>query len=377
MISYGRQWIDGKDIQAVEKVMRTDWLTQGPTIEKFEQSLAQVAGTKSAVAVSNGTAALHAACFAIGIGENDEVIVPTLTFAASANCVLYCGGTLKLCDINLKTLTIDISEVKKQITSKTKAIIAVDFAGHPTQWQELHSLARQHQLKLIDDAAHALGAKYKGKPVGTLADLTTFSFHPVKAITTAEGGAIVTNNQKLYERLKLFRNHGIRKENRKQKTENRNPAWYQEMVDLGYNYRLTDIQAALGLSQLTKLNRFLKRRQVIASRYIKAFSGIPEIILPPHHQWANHAWHIFPLQFRTLDRNDVYEKLREKGVGCQVHYTPIHLQPYYQNRFGYRQGDFPNAEKYYSRCLTIPLFPAMTNEVVKQVIKTIKAIVVV
>jgi UDP-4-amino-4,6-dideoxy-N-acetyl-beta-L-altrosamine transaminase len=365
MIPYGHQSIDQTDIKSVSKALKSDWLTQGPTIEKFEKTIAKKVSSKFAIACSNGTAALHLACLAAGIGPDDEVIVPTLTFTASANCILFCGGTPVLCDIKLDTLTLDPEEVKKKITSKTKAIIAVDFAGHSAEWDKLRLIAKKHNLILIDDAAHALGAKYQGKPVGSIADLTTFSFHPVKAITTGEGGMIVTNNKQYADKMRLFRNHGIIKK----------PDWKQEMIDLGYNYRLTDIQAALGLSQLKKLDKFLSRRRKIALQYTKAFSSIDEIILPPHQNLAGHAWHIFPIQFRRLNRNLVYDKLLKRGIKCQVHYLPIHLQPYYQKNFGYQRGNFPQAEKYFGRCLTIPLYPSLTDEMVKKIILSIQAVV--
>jgi UDP-4-amino-4,6-dideoxy-N-acetyl-beta-L-altrosamine transaminase len=364
LIPYGRQFIDNSDVKAVSKTIRSGWITQGPTIEFFETKIAQKVGAKYAIAVANGTAALHAACFAAGIGPGDEVIVPTLTFTASANCVLFCNGTPVLCDIDPTTLTIDLHDAERKITKKTKAVIAVDFAGHSAEWDKLRLIAKKHNLILIDDAAHALGTKYKGKPIGTLADLTTFSFHPVKAITTGEGGMIVTNNKDYFDKMRLFRNHGIIK-------PINHPAWYQEMVEMGYNYRITDIQTSLGLSQFRKLDKFLHRRQEIALKYIQAFEKIKDIILPPHENWSTHAWHIFPIQFKSLDRNAIFDKLLKSGIKCQVHYLPIHLHPYYQKKLGYRKGDFPNAEKYFSRCLTIPLFAAMDQKMVNKVIQEI------
>ncbi len=375
MIPYGRQSLDNQDVQAVVKVLNSDWLTQGPTIETFEQTVAKKVNAKFAVAVANGTAALHAACFAAGIGPGDEVIVPTLTFTASANCVLFCGATPVLCDINLRTLTIDTNQIEQKINSKTKAIITVDFAGHPADQDKLRSIAKKYKLILIDDAAHALGAKYKGKPIGSLADLTTFSFHPVKAITTGEGGMIVTNNKDFADKMLLFRNHGISKTINNQQSTINNPAWYQEMVELGYNYRMTDIQAALGLSQLKKLDKFLSRRRQIALQYIKAFSSIDEIILPPDHKNIYHARHIFPIQFRHLNRDTIYDKLLQLEIKCQVHYLPIHLQPYYQQKFEYKVSNFPRTEKYFSRCLTIPLYPSLTDKMVKKIILSIQAAV--
>lgn len=364
LIPYGRQFIDESDVRTVSKIMKSGWITQGPAIETFENKIAQKVGAKYAIAVSNGTAALHAACFAAGIGPGDEVIVPTLTFTASANCVLFCNGTPVLCDIDPATLTIDLHDAERKITKKTKAIIAVDFAGHSVEWDKLNSIAKKHNLILIDDAAHALGSKFKGAPIGSLADLTTFSFHPVKAITTGEGGIIVTDNKDYFEKMRLFRSHGITK-------PPNHPLWYQEMVELGYNYRITDIQAGLGLSQFKKLDKFLRRRREIAQKYIKAFEVIKEIILPPHENWTTHAWHIFTIQFKSLDRNAIFDKLLKSGIKCQVHYLPIHLHPYYQKKLGCKKGDFPNAEKYFSRCLTIPLFPAMDKKMVNKVIQEI------
>ena len=367
-IPYGRQWIDEADINAVGNVLRSDWITQGPTIELFESEVGRMVSATYSIVLANGTAALHAVCFAIGISPGDEVIVPTLTFAASANCVLYCGGKPVLCDIDPATLTIDVAQVERAITKKTKAIIAVDFAGHPAHWNQLRALAKKRKIVLVADSAHALGARYKNKPVGSLADLTIFSFHPVKAITTAEGGMVVTNRKKFADKIRIFRNHGIRKPTRHQAPDTMHPSWYQEMVELGYNYRITDMQAALGLSQLKKLEKFVSRRREIARQYINAFKKIDEIILPPNQPWAEHAWHLFTVQLKTKNRDFMYDQLKKKGVGTQVHYVPIHLQPYYQKRFGFRKGDFPRSEEYYARCLSIPLFPAMTDQQTKRVI---------
>lgn len=364
IIPYGKQWVDATDIASVVHVLNTDWITQGPTIAAFEKAIATRSGVKYGVACSNGTAALHLACLSAGIGPGDEVIVPSLTFVASANCVIYCGAKPILCDIDLATLTVDSKDVESKINKHTKAIIAVDFGGHPARWNELRAIAKKHHLILIDDAAHSLGATYRKKPIGTVADLTTFSFHPVKAITTAEGGMIVTNNAKYAEKALLLRTHGIRKFPDR-------PGWYQEMVDLGYNFRITDIQAALGLSQFKKLNSFLRRRYQIAMQYMNAFKNVPEIILPPNQKWVGHAWHIFPIQLRTKNRDVIYESLKKRGIGSQIHYMPIHLQPYYQKKFGYKKGDFPQAETYFSRCLTIPLFPKMSDAMVKKVIRAV------
>lgn len=373
MIPYGHQYIDRADARSVSKSLQSDWLTQGPMIEKFENAFGKKVSAKYAIACSNGTATLHLACLAAGIGPGDEVIVPTLSFAASANCVAYCGGTPVLCDIKLDTLTIDPKALEKKITARTKAVIGVDFAGKPADWDELKIISKSNRLVLIADAAHALGAKYKGKTVGSIADLTTFSFHPVKAITTGEGGMIVTDNKQFADKMKLLRSHGITKSiNHQPSTINHSQGWYQDMVELGYNYRLTDFQAALGLSQMTRLDKFLKRRREIAFKYIQAFGKIQEIILPPHGNLSDHAWHIFPIQFRTLFRDKIYADLLSQGIKCQVHYWPIHLQTYYKRTLGYKVGDFPQAEKYASRCLTIPLYPSMTDKMIDKVILTVQ-----
>lgn len=359
----------------MDAALKSDWLTQGPMIDKFESAFANKVSAKYAIACSNGTAALHLACLAAGIGPGDEVIVPTLSFAASANCVAYCGGTPVLCDIKLDTLTIDPKAVEKKITSRTKAIIAVDFAGKPADWDELKRISKSNRLLLIADAAHALGAKYKGKTVGSIADLTTFSFHPVKTITTGEGGMIVTDNKQFADKMKLLRSHGIAKSiSRQPSSVNHSQDWRQDMVELGYNYRLTDFQAALGLSQMTKLDKFLKRRREIAFKYIQAFGKIQEIILPPHGNLSDHAWHIFPIQFRTLSRDKIYADLLKQGIKCQVHYLPIHLQTYYKKQYSYKIGDFPEAEEYFSGCLSLPLYPAMTDSNVNKVIKVIQKV---
>lgn len=369
MIPYGKQWIDQRDISAVTSVLRSDFLTQGPFVERFEQTIAKKVQAHHAVSCANGTAALHLACLAAGIGVGDEVIVPTLSFVASANSVLYCGGTPVLCDIALDTLTIDLDDVAKRMTRKTKAIIAVDFAGHPAQWNELRAFTKKKKLVLIDDAAHSLGALYRGKPIGAIADLTTFSFHPVKSITTGEGGMVTTNHWGMAARVKLLRTHGVKKHHSSQRP------WFQEMLELGWNYRLTDFQSSLGIAQLRRLDRFITRRRRIAEMYLAAFRDNPELILPPVHAWISHAWHIFPLQFRTKRRDDVFRKLMNRGIMPQVHYLPIHLHQYYRNRFGYKRGDFPNAEKYASRCLTIPLYPGMTDNMVKKVILAVQEVI--
>lgn len=371
-IPYSHQWIDSKDIKEIVKVLRTDWITQGPKIEEFEQKLAKYCGAKYAVAVSSGTAALHAAFAAAGIGRGDEVITTPLTFVATANAVVHCGGKPVFVDIREDTLNIDPKEIEKKITKKTKAIAPVDFAGHPCNYDKILKIAKEHKLLVIEDASHALGSKYKGRRIGGIADMTIFSFHPVKAITTGEGGMVVTNRKNFYQRLKIFRHHGIVKKPEK-------GGWYYEIEKPGYNYRITDFQCTLGLSQLKKLDRFIKRRREIVFKYNKAFKNIKEIISPIESDYAKSAWHIYVIQLclekLKVGRREIFEALQREGLGIQVHYVPLHLQPFYRKKFGYKIGDFPMAEKYYKRALTLPLFPKMTNTKVEKIIKIVKKII--
>ena len=371
-IPYGSQWIDEADITAVAKVMRGHWLTQGPAIERFEKKVAAYCGAAYGVAVANGTAALHAAYAVAGIGPGDEVITTPLTFAATANAVVYCGGKPVFADIEEHTLNIDPREVEKKITSRTKAVAPVDFAGHPAEYDEIRKIAKKHKLLVIEDAAHALGSVYRGRKIGSLADMTIFSFHPVKTLTTGEGGMVLTNNKNFAEKLKMFRHHGIEKKPEK-------GGWYYEIENLGYNYRITDIQCALGESQFKKLSAFLARRREIVRQYTNAFAGIPALILPQEKPYVQAAYHIYVVQFRLellgADRKTLFEKLQEKGIGVQVHYMPLHLHPFYQKTFGYKKGDFPRAERYYERALTLPLFPKMTDKEVKYVIRGVQKLV--
>ena len=368
-IPYSRQHIDQKDIDSVVKVLKSDWITQGPTIEKFERAVAKFVGNKHAVAVSSGTAALHAACFATGIEPEDEVLVPTLTFAASANCILYLRAKPILVDIDYETGNIDLDGIRKKITKRTKAIIAVDFAGHPADWDKLKKLAKRYKLILIDDAAHALGSKYQNKMIGSIADLTCFSFHPVKTITTGEGGMVVTNNKNYYERLLRFRHHGIIK---KPKVG----GWFYEMIDLGYNLRMTDIQAALGVSQLGKIDKFIQKRRAIVARYNKNFQELPNIKVPEEKKGVFCAWHLYPAKFNLKkirkSKKQIYDFLKNEGLGVQVHYIPVHFHPYYQKFLKYKKGAFRNAEKFYEEEISLPLFPSMTNVQIDHVIKSIK-----
>ncbi len=358
-IPYGRQSIDENDIQSVVEVLKSDFLTTGPAIADFEKKVADYTGAKYAVAISNGTAALHAACFAAGIGEGDEVITTPVTFAASSNCVLYMGGTPVFADIDMKTYNICPEDIEKKITAKTKAIIPVHFTGQPCDMDKINEIAKRHKLTVIEDAAHALGAVYKGRKIGSISDMTTFSFHPVKHITTGEGGMIVTNNEKLYERLKLFRSHGITREE-KLLLKNEGP-WYYEQQALGYNYRITDIQCALGCSQMNKLDMFLEKRRDIAERYNKAFAGNKNIVAPYQDESGINAYHLYVIWVKPEIRKELFIRLREAGIGVNVHYIPVYMHPYYREN-GYENVTCPNAERYYGGAVSIPIYPALTKE---------------
>ncbi len=346
-------------------MLKSDFLTTGPAIADFEKKVADYTGAKYAVAISNGTAALHAACFAAGIGEGDEVITTPVTFAASSNCVLYMGGTPVFADIDMKTYNICPEDIEKKITAKTKAIIPVHFTGQPCDMDKINEIAKRHKLTVIEDAAHALGAVYKGRKIGSISDMTTFSFHPVKHITTGEGGMIVTNNEKLYERLKLFRSHGITREE-KLLLKNEGP-WYYEQQALGYNYRITDIQCALGCSQMNKLDMFLKKRRDIAERYNKAFAGNKNIVAPYQDESGINAYHLYVIWVKPEIRKELFIRLREAGIGVNVHYIPVYMHPYYREN-GYENVTCPNAERYYGGAVSIPIYPALTKEEQRYVI---------
>jgi len=374
-IPYGKQAIDAEDIQAVVEVLSSDWLTQGPAVERFEKAVAEYCEARFAVAVANGSAALHLAALAAGFGAGDEVVTTPLTFVASANCIAYCGASPVFADIDPESLCIDSAEVGRRLTSRTRGLIPVHFAGRVCDLPALARIGRENGLTVIEDAAHALGATYTAEGrthrVGSCAhsDMTTFSFHPVKQITTAEGGVITTNREDIYSRLLRLRTHGITRD--PQQWRGRGGPWYYEMQQLGFNYRISDLHCALGFTQLKKLERFLDRRRDIAEAYRQAFAGVEELILPTRAAESESAWHLFVLQFRSLDRGQVFDSLRDKGIGVNVHYIPVHLQPYYAEHFGCRKGDCPKAEAYYQRALTIPLFPAMTDMEVSLVIEAV------
>lgn len=399
-IPYGRQSIDDADIEAVVKVLKSDYLTTGPAVAAFEKKVADYVGAKYAVAVSNGTAALHVACLAAGIGEGDEVITTPITFAASANCVLYCGGTPVFADIDPDTYNISPEELEKKITSRTKAIIPVHYTGQPCDMDAILEIAHKHNLLVVEDGAHALGAAYKGKKIGSIADMTCFSFHPVKPVTTGEGGMIVTDNEELYRRLVLYRSHGITRDKdmmqqyEEQLQQSSDPAlqeaadmlrgdvmdpggWYYQQLELGYNYRITDISCALGASQMDKLDRFLERRRQIAKKYDEAFADIPQIKTPWQQEGCQSGWHLYMIQTMERSRREVFEGLRQAGIGVNVHYIPVYRHPYYQ-RNGYAGVHCLNAEAFYERAISLPIFPGLTGQqqdyVIEHVIKECTAI---
>lgn len=376
-ISYGRQFIDQDDISAVTEVLRGDFLTCGPKIAETEEKLCQLTGAKYAVLISNGTAALHAACAAAGVKEGDEVITTPLTFAASANCVLYCGGTPVFADIDKETYNISPEEIEKKITSKTKAVVAVDFTGQAVQLNQIREICDRYQVVLIEDGAHSIGTKYEGKAVGSIADMTTFSFHPVKTVTSGEGGAILTNNEAFYKKLILFRAHGITR-NPGQMDKEAEGGWYYEQIALGYNYRMTDIQAALLSSQLDKLEKFTERRKEIVEKYNSAFLDIPEITVQKEIAESDTVRHLYMLQLNLENlkagREEIFNALEAENVGCNVHYIPTYYFPYYQ-RLGYKKGICPEAERLYERIVTIPFYYGMTDEDIYSVIEAVKKVI--
>ncbi|MEE9173725.1 MAG: UDP-4-amino-4,6-dideoxy-N-acetyl-beta-L-altrosamine transaminase [Thermoplasmata archaeon] len=360
-LPYGRQWIDEEDIEAVAQVLRSDWITTGPQVPAFERAVAGFVGAGEGVAVSSGTAALHAAIHALGIQEGDEVVVPTMTFASSANTVVFEGGRPVFADVDPDTLLLATDEVERRISPRTRAVMAVDYAGQPSDYDALRRVCQRHDLPLVADACHALGATYRGRRVGTLADLTAFSFHPVKHITTGEGGMIVTDDSDAATRMRAFRNHGISSEARERA---RQGAWFYEMVDLGYNYRLTDFQCALGMSQLRKLPDWLARRRALAAKYDRALGDVNGVAPLAVREEVDHAYHLYVVRLEGASqgqRDRVFRTMRAQGIGVNVHYIPVHLHPFYREHFGTRPGELPVAEAAYDQILTLPLFPQMSE----------------
>lgn len=377
-IFYGRQWVDEKDVEAVSKVLTGDLITCGPKVEEMERTLEKYTGAKHAVAVSNGTAALHCACIAAGVGPGDEVITTPITFAASANCALYCGATPVFADINPETYAIDPDSIRSHITDRTKAIVAVDFTGQAVQIDEIRQICDEYNLIFIEDAAHSIATKYKGKQVGSLADMTCFSFHPVKTVTGGEGGAILTNDDELYKKLVLAHTHGITRDEELMEYAPHEGPWCYEQISLGYNYRLTDFQAALIISQMSKLDAFAERRKEIVKRYDEAFADMPEIIEQneiPESDTCRHLYIIrLNLEKLSCTRREFFDAMSAENVQCQVHYVPVYWFPYYQH-LGYTKGLCPNAEKVYSEIMSIPLYPKLSDADVEDVIHAVKKVV--
>ena len=371
MIPYGHQEILPQDIEAVTKVLQSDWLTQGPWVEKFEEAVATYCQAKYAVACSNATAALHLACLALGIGEGDIVWTSTNTFVASANCARYCGATVDFIDICSKTYNINIDELDKklQLAEKNnrlpKLIIPVHFAGQSCDMHALKQLANKYKFYIVEDASHAIGGKYRNEPVGNCrySDITVFSFHPVKIITTGEGGMALTNNNNLAKKIKLLRTHGVTRDTELMETTSHGD-WYYQLINLGFNYRITDLQCALGYEQLQRLNQYVNQRKKIAEKYQNALSGLP-LLLPSIDNKSDSAWHLYVVQIdknRTKKtRSEIFHYLREAEIGVNVHYIPVHTQPYYQKQ-GFKVGDFPVAENYYENTLTLPMYSSMSNK---------------
>lgn len=376
-IYYGKQYIDDADIQAVSDVLRSDLITCGPMAAKLEKKLCDVTGAKYAVAVSNGTAALHLACLAGGLKEGDELITTPITFAASANCALYCGAKPVFADINPETYNISPASIREHITPATKAVVAVDFTGQAVELDEIRAICDEHNLILIEDAAHSIGTKYKGQGVGSIADMTTFSFHPVKTVTGGEGGAITTNDEELYHKLMRLRTHGITR-NMDEMVHPTDDPWYNEQVDLGFNYRITDFQSALIVSQLDKLPAFSKRRNEIVGKYNEAFADVPEIIVQkeiPESETTRHLYIIqLDLTLLKCNRREFFDALYAENVCPQVHYMPVYYHSYYE-KIGYQKGLCPKAEYLYDRIMSIPLYYSLTDEDVEDVIKAVRKVV--
>lgn len=377
-IFYGRQWIEEDDIQAVTDVLHSDYITCGPKVDELERTLCEYTGAKYAVAVNSGTSALHCACIAAGVGPGDEVITTPITFAASANCALYCGAEPVFADIDPETYNIDPESIKAHITERTKAVVAVDFTGQAVEIDKIREICREHGLIFIEDAAHSIATKYNGQQVGALADMTCFSFHPVKTVTGGEGGAILTNDENLYKKLVLAHTHGITHDAQLMEDAPHEGPWYYEQISLGYNYRLTDFQAALITSQLGKIEMFKKRRQEIVKRYNEEFSKLPELFVQKEIPQSDTCRHLYVIQLKldklTCTRREFFDAMSAENVQCQIHYIPVYWFPYYQH-LGYEKGLCPKAEDVYKGIMSIPLYPKMSDQDVEDVIHAVKKVI--
>lgn len=373
-IPYGSQWLDEDDIAAVVEVLRGDWLTTGPAVDAFEAALAEAGGVGHAVAVNSGTAALHAAYEAAGVGPGDEVIVPALTFSATANAARYLGATVRFADVDPQTLTMSADAARALLGARTKVIAPVDFAGHPADYDALRQVADAAGATLVADAAHSIGATYRGRPVGAVAAMTCFSFHPVKTITSGEGGAVLTDDAELATRMRRFRTHGIIRDVDRLSDDPSPGGWAYDIETIGYNYRMTDFQCALGHSQLRKLKRFITRRQTIAARYRELLVGVEGVDLPPVAGWCSHAYHLFVIRVAADRRKAIFEALRDRGIGVQVHYIPVNMLAAYR-RLGYDPADTPVTLENYRRMISIPCFPAMTDAHVERVARVVREVV--
>lgn len=382
MIPYGRQDITQADIDAVADVLRSDYLTQGPMVPRFEEALIEHTGAKFAIAANSATSALHIACMAVGLGPGDWLWTSPLTFVASANCALYCGAGIDFVDVDPRTYNLSPAELERKLVKAErdgvlpKVVVPVHLTGQPCEMEKIHELGKRYGFKVIEDASHAIGGKYQGEPIGNcrFSDVTVFSFHPVKIVTTAEGGAALTNNKELAERMALFRSHGITRDPAAM-TRGPDGPWYYQQLDLGYNYRMTDMQAALGFSQLARLNEYVARRHVLARRYDEMLAPLP-VVRPWQHPDSYSGSHLYVIRLELANvsksRRAVFEGLRARGVGVNVHYIPVHTQPYY-SRFGFRNGDFPESEKYYEEAITLPMFPLMSEAQQDEVVAALTA----
>lgn len=374
---YGRQWINEDDIAAVEDVLRGDLITCGPKVDEFETALCDYTGAKHAVAVNSGTSALHCACIAAGIGEGDEVITTPITFAASANCALYCGAKPVFADIDPENYNIDPDSIRAHITDKTRAVVAVDYTGQAVKIDEIRKICDENGLVFIEDAAHSIGTSYNGRKVGSLADMTCFSFHPVKTITGGEGGAILTNDDELYKKLVLAHTHGITHDESMMEGAPHEGMWYYEMISLGYNYRMTDFQAALLISQLSRIDSFVARRKEIVKIYDEEFAKVPQLIVQKEIPESDTSRHLYVIRLNfdniSCTRREFFDAMSAENVQCQIHYVPVYWFPYYEH-LGYKKGLCPKAEEVYKGIMSIPLYPKMSDRDVEDTVHAVKKV---